>query len=245
MADSERAKRPQAIRHEGGEIPHPVNIAVLISNAGSGTNLQAIIDAREAGQLPLINIGLVLSDAMDAKGLDRAARHSIPYDVMPFQKGEDRNFFSASVANNLNREGIGLAVMAGWSRILTQDYFDLFEGKTINIHPGQLPNPDGAPFVFPDGTEAPWNKGLMTGRAVSHFLGLRYAGSTVHVATLDADSGPVIERTLVEVLPDDTVETLYDRMKKEEWKALVRALKNPQRIFEIAKQRAVQLHTHG
>jgi len=233
------AKPIQSPAEEDQETPGPVRIAVLISNKGTGSNLQAIIDAREGGRLPQIEIGLVLSDASEAKGLGRAERHGLIHEVVKFGKREQRDADSQELGFSLNLAGIGIAVMAGWSRILTRPYFDTFRGVTINIHPGVLPNPDGSPFIFPDGSQAPSNKGLMTEKAVVNFLGGRYAGSTVHVATIDADSGPVLERTLVEVLPEDSVGSLYDRMKREEWAALVRALQDPAKIFKIGRRRVL------
>ena len=235
MVLGETSALRQIPRRETEEIPNPVRIAVLISNKGTGTNLQAIIDAKEQGRLPQIEIGLVISDAPDAKGLERAKKHRLAYDIARFGKLAHRDEDSQELGFSLNLQRIGVVVMAGWSRILTRPYFETFEGATVNVHPGMLPNPDGSPFLFPDGTEAPWNKGLMTEKAVANFLGGKYAGSTVHVATIDADSGPVLERTLVEVLPDDSIDSLYDRMKREEWAALVRALEEPENIFETAK----------
>ncbi|OGH47574.1 MAG: hypothetical protein A3A51_03250 [Candidatus Levybacteria bacterium RIFCSPLOWO2_01_FULL_39_10] len=236
MAAVTEISKPQisAVRHEGKEFPEVVKIAVLISNKGTGSNLQALIDAKKERKLPKIEIGLVLSDQPDAKGLERAINHDIPYDVIPFQKGENRDFYSSNIALRLNQEGVGICVMAGWARILSEPYFRLFKGVTINVHPGLLPEVDKSPYLFPDGSKASWNQGLMTEKAVANFLGGNWAGSTVHVATLNADSGPVIERTLVPVLPSDTVAILYDRMKPEEHKALVRALQYPKRIFDIA-----------
>lgn len=231
------AERFQLTTTEPGEIPKSVKTAVLISNKGSGTNLQAVIDARQKGELPLVELGLVLSDAADAYGLVRANNYDIPNRVISFGKKIDRDHDSRELAADLNTEGVGLAVMAGWSRILTQPFFDKFNGAVINIHPGALPDEKGSPFVFPDGSEAPWNQGQMTESAVQNFLGLNFASSSVHVATVDADLGPVIERTLVAVSPSDTVETLYDRMKVEEWGALIKALKNPNRILRMAKNK--------
>jgi phosphoribosylglycinamide formyltransferase-1 len=220
---------------ELGELPKAIKTAILVSNKGSGTNLQAVIDARASGELPLIDLGLVLSDAPDAYGLVRASNHGIENRVVIFGKMVNRDQDSQTLATELNKEGIGLAVMAGWSRILTQPFFEEFQGAVINIHPGGLPEANGSPYFFPDGTEAPWNQGQMTESAVQNFLSLQFATSTVHVATVEADLGPVIQRTLVAVSPTDTVDSLYDRMKKEEWAALIRALKDPGRILEIAK----------
>lgn len=216
-------------------IKSMLKITVLISNKGTGSNLQAIIDAKEAGKLPQVQIGLVVSDKEDAKGLDRAKKHGLAWEVKEF-KG-DRIKYGIELASRLNTEGIKLVVLAGFATILPRSFFEVFKGPMINIHPGLLPNEDGSPFIFPDGTEAPWNKGKMTDDAVATFfkMKLKWGGSTVHIATVEADSGPVLERVFIPILSEDSVETFYSRLKLEEHQALIRALQNTRRIFEIAK----------
>jgi phosphoribosylglycinamide formyltransferase 1 len=215
------------------ETPDAVRIAVLISNKGSGSNLKAIMDAQGRGDISA-QIGLVISDKPDAKGLEHLEGTDIPSEVLEFGKGSSREEYGSRVAQKQNAEGIKIAVMAGFATILPQSYFEEFQGVTINVHPGLLPEVDGSPFIFPDGTQAPWNQGLMTETAVANFLELRYGGSTVHVATVDADNGPVIIRTLEEVRQGDDVDSFYARLKLKEHQALLSALGSPRKIFEIA-----------
>ncbi len=226
---------------EFGEIPDPLNIAVLISNKGSGTNLQAIIDAG-------FNVPLVISDQPDAQGLQRAEKHGIhnetmelvyPEETTPEEKKRIRDKYGEILAEHLNQNGIHVVVLAGFMTFLSKSFFDTFQGVAINIHPGVLPDENGNPLKFPNGKDAPSNKGKATQNAVSLFVPYGYAGSTVHIATVDVDSGPVVERTeFIEFSPEDYLDKgkrLYDeKLKPAEHKALIRALKNWKRIFEIA-----------
>lgn len=207
----------------------PLQIAVLISNKGTGTNLQAIIDAIDRREINC-NIGVVISDKPDALGLERTKKHNILSEVLPYGAKEiTKETYGRNLGEFLNKNGVQIAVLAGFSTILPCSYFETFNGTTINIHPGLIPDKEDEIWRFPDGTEAPWNRGLMTDDAVKNFLGLKYAGSTWHIATEATDFGPVLERVIVEVEPNDTVETLYARLKIEEHRGLIKVLKNPPR----------------
>lgn len=204
----------------------PLRLAVLISNKGTGTNLQAIIDAIETHKINC-QIGLVVSDKPDAKGLEKAVKHQIPWEVRELIDRKNpikREEYGRALADRLNQEGIETVVMAGFMTILAPSYFQNFKGKTLNIHPGLIPDKPDELWHFPDGSKAPWNRGLMTERAVANFLGGKYAGSTIHIATPEADFGPVLERVLENVREDDTVDTLYGRLKLKEHQGLIRSL---------------------
>lgn len=202
-------------------------LAVLISNRGTGSNLQAIIDAIDSREINC-SIGIVVSDRANAQGLERARRHGVPSEVLPYRaKKMTRDNYGEALGRLLNRNGAQTAVLAGFSTILPPTYFRNFRGVTINIHPGLIPDREDEIYHFPDGTPAPWNRGLMTEEAVKNFLGLQYAGSTWHIATEATDFGPVLQRVIVGVAPEDTVETLYSRLKRAEHKALIEILKNP------------------
>lgn len=220
---------------EQGEIPQAVKLAVLISNQGSGTNLQAIIDAIGRGDLKA-QIGLVISDQPDAKGLERARNNQIPEIVMELHDRKMRDFYSRTLAQTLNKEGIQIAVLAGFMTILSPSFLEEFRGVTINIHPGAVPFAEDRPYFTEDGKESPWNKKMMTDDAVQVFLdkGLKYAVSTVHVITGEPDFGPVLERGIEEIQPGDDVATLYARLKLKEHAALIRALQKPDVIFNRA-----------
>lgn len=206
----------------------PLQLAVLISNKGTGTNLQAVIDAINEGKLNA-RITIVFSDKEDAKGLKRAKNHQISSLVKSLTDRRServRDIYSQELAEILNRNGVRVAILAGFATILSQSYLETFGGITINIHPGLVPDKEDGVFLFPDETEAPWNQGLMTEKAVANFLRLRlkYAGSTIHIVTSKTDFGPVLERAIVEVRSDDTVSSLYARLKLEEHKELIKAL---------------------
>lgn len=205
----------------------PARLAVLISNKGSGTNLQAIMDAIDSGELNC-EIGVVISDKADAFGLQRAVKHDPPIQtsIKPYMRQEmTREQYGKSLASDLNLQGINIAVMAGFMTVLPKEFFDEYQGKVINIHPGLIPDEKNDVFYFPDGSEAPWNRGKMTDDAVASFIGMKYAGSTIHIATPQTDFGPVLERVLVSVGPNDTVESLYnEKLKPAEHRGLISAL---------------------
>ncbi|MCL5438682.1 MAG: hypothetical protein M1268_01695 [Patescibacteria group bacterium] len=224
-------------RHkEQEEKAKPVQLAVLISNKGTGTNLQAVIDAIEDRSINA-SIAIVVSDKPDAKGFERVKNRNIPKGVISFNRStQTRKAYGADLGITLNRYGTQIAILAGFSTVLPHSYFETFNGITINIHPGLLPDKEDGQYLFPDGSPAPWNKGLMTNDAVKNFIGLKYAGSTWHIVTEEADTGPVLQRVVVETQPEDTVETLYSRLKRAEHKGLIEILKNPQRIMNSASQ---------
>lgn len=206
------------------QVPKPIKLAVLISNKGTGTNLQAVIDAIGNKKINA-EIAIVISDKSDAEGLEKAKNNNIPSEIQSFSpKTTDRNDYGRNLAENLNKNGVQVAILAGFSTILPESYFDTFQGMTLNIHPGLIPDEENETYQFPDGSIAPWNKRLMTEEAVSNFLGGTYAGSTIHVVTEKADFGPVLERVIVKVEKNDTVDSLYSRLKPLEHQGLISAL---------------------
>lgn len=200
-----------------------IKLAVLISNKGTGSNLQAIIDAIKSDKLRA-TVSMVISDQRDAQGLLRAKNNHIPTKTMVLRNRksqEERNAFALKLADYLNKKEVDVAVFAGFGTIVSDPYFSLFKGISINVHPGLVPDP----WKFTDGTPAPWNRGLMTEKAVANFLRLSYAGSTIHVVTREPDFGPVLKRVVVKVKKNDTVESLYQRLKPAEHKGLIATLK--------------------
>lgn len=198
-------------------------IAVLISNRGTGSNLKAIIDAKKEGTIK-VAVDLVVSDKKDALGLNHAVNNNIPHVVKPFDKNKNRDDYGKELGELLNSNGITIAVMAGFATILPPSYFNTFKGVTVNIHPGLIPDEKDKPFLFPDGTKAPWNQGLITENAVANFIGKKFAGSTIHLATQEADFGPILTRKIIKTMPNDTVDSLYQRLKKEEHKGLIQSI---------------------
>ena len=185
-----------------------MNLVVLISNAGSGTNLQAIIDGIEEGQITG-KIAAVVSDKADAPGLARARKHQLPIEICP--RKEDL----LPLLKKLNSDYICLA---GWKQIILNEVILAFPNKILNLHPGIIPDTIDGFAKNPDGTPGLWNKGLLAGKAIQKFLDehATYAGSSIHFLTLTFDFGPVLGRTFEKIQADDTLETLYERLKKKE-----------------------------
>lgn len=222
---------------EQGEIPQAISISVLVSHESSGSNFRAIVKAIEEKRLIGIRVALVLSDGPDAPSFQFAREHNIFCGGLPKSGKKDspeRDDYSRNLAVRLNQNGVKIAVLAGFGKLLTGSYLDEFDGVTVNIHPGAIPFAKDRPYFTPDGKESPWNQGKMTDDAVDTFIkqGLKFAVSTVHVVTGEADFGPVLERGMEEIMPGDTVSSLYSRLKVKEHEALIRALQNPRRIFE-------------
>jgi phosphoribosylglycinamide formyltransferase 1 len=181
-----------------------VPLGVLIS--GSGTNLQAIIDAIEAKQLDAV-IRLVLSNRADAYGLRRAKDHGIPTEVLDHKQFASREAFDAAVVEILNTYGVELVILAGFMRLLSPVLVKAFSNRMMNIHPALLPS-------FP---------GLhVQKKAVEH--GVRFSGCTVHFVNEECDEGPIIIQAVVPAFPDDTEEALTARILKQEHRIYPRAI---------------------
>jgi len=174
----------------------PPLIAVLLS--GSGSNLQAIIDAAERGEIPG-RIGLVVSNKADAYGLTRARNHGIPTAVVDHKAYGSREEFDAKLVEEIRASGAELVCLAGFMRVVTPVFLRAFPHRILNIHPALLPS-------FP-GTHGP--------RQALQY-GVRFSGCTVHFLDEGVDTGPIIVQAIVPVHEDDTEETLSARILKEE-----------------------------
>lgn len=170
-----------------------IDIAVLAS--GSGTNLQALLDAPEVRG----RIVLVVSDRADAGALDRAGVAGIRTAVIPFSAFPDRRSFSIAVADAVEGAGAKGVVLAGFMRVLSAEFIDRFPGRILNVHPSLLP-------LFPGA------------RAVEAALdaGVSVTGVTVHFVDEKVDHGPTLRQVEVPVLPGDDAETLHARIKDVE-----------------------------
>ena len=181
-----------------------VSIGVLIS--GSGTNLQAIIDAVEANELDA-RIEIVLSNRADAYGLIRAKKHGIPTEVLDHKQFPNREAFDQAVVDHLRAHGVELVILAGFMRLLSPVFVTAYSNRIMNIHPALLP-------AFP---------GLNVQRkAVEH--GVRFSGCTVHFVNEECDEGPIIIQAVVPVFPDDTEQSLAARILKQEHRIYPRAI---------------------
>jgi len=167
--------------------------AILIS--GSGTNLQAFIDAVEAGDLAL-DLCVVFSNRPDAYGLERAEKAGIPTACIEHGNYPDRESFDRAVIAELDRFEPQLLILAGFMRILSPAFVDHYEGKILNIHPALLPK-------FP---------GLDTHQRVLD-AGDEWHGSTVHFVTEELDGGPRILQGRLLVDPDESADDLQNRVQ--------------------------------
>lgn len=175
-------------------------LGILVS--GSGTNLQAILDAVASGKLRA-KIGVVLSNVATAKALDRARAAGVTTAVVDHKAHPTREAFDAAVVETLRGHGVTCVVLAGFMRIVTPVLLDAFANRVVNIHPALLP-------AFP-GTHA-------QRQALAY--GVRVSGCTVHFVDAGTDTGPIIAQAAVPVLDDDTEETLRDRILVEEHRLL-------------------------
>ncbi len=181
------------------------NVVILIS--GRGSNMEAIIAARDAGNLP-VNIAAVISNRPEAMGLETAAKASIPVHFINHKAFAGRESFDAALAECIDDFSPDLVVLAGFMRILSEGFVRHYEGRLINIHPSLLPS-------FP---------GLHTHqRALEE--GVRIHGCTVHFVTPTLDHGPVIIQAAVPVLDDDTEASLAARILVEEHKIYPQAVR--------------------
>ncbi len=179
-------------------------IGVLAS--GRGSNLQAIVDAIEAGRLA-VTIGVVISDNPEANVLKRLAGSDIPAVCIDRRQFACRQDFEAAVAEELNVRHVELVVLAGFMRILGRYFIDRFAGRIMNIHPSLLP-------AFP-GENAQL-------QALQY--GVKVSGCTVHFVDEGMDTGPIILQEAVPVMEDDTEETLSERILHAEHILYPRAL---------------------
>lgn len=191
-------------------------LAVLISTVGTGSNLQAIIDAIEINKLNA-KIALVMSDSKEAFGIKRAKKHSLKIAICPKKEG------LLPILEKIKPDYI---VLAGWKQIVSDEIIDKFQNRILNLHPGLVPQTIKGSVKNPDGTLALWNRGLLAEKAIQNFIDQKstYAGSTIHFLSKEFDFGPVLKRGFVKVRKNDTVDSLYGRLKKEEHRIYVESL---------------------
>ena len=178
-----------------------LNIGVLIS--GGGSNLQAIIDDCEKGEING-NIKVVISNKEDAFGLERAKKHNIR---AVCEKDEDK------VIKILKEENIDLVVLAGYLKIISPKFVSEFENKIMNIHPSLIPSFCGDGFY-----------GERVHQAVIDY-GAKVSGATVHFVNEEADAGPIIMQDTVKVMIDDDAKTLAKRVLEVEHTILPKCVK--------------------
>ena len=172
------------------------NIVILIS--GRGSNMEAIVRAQQAEAWPA-RIAAVISNKPDAKGLAFAQAHGIPTAVVPNKEFPTREAFDAALQATIDSFEPDLVVLAGFMRILTAPFVEHYAGRMLNIHPSLLP-------LFP---------GLHTHRQALD-AGVQEHGATVHFVTAELDHGPAVIQARIPVLPNDTEDSLAERLLAEE-----------------------------
>ena len=191
-------------------------LVILISDKGTGTNLQAIISGVKDGKINA-KIVLVISDTPTAQGLKRARKYLLPIKICPN---------SGDLLPLLKKLNPDYVCLAGWKQIILDEVINTFPNRILNTHPGLIPDMMGGVVKNPDGTKALWNKGKMTDKAIQNFLdnNATYAGCTNHFLSDEFDFGPVLGRCFEKIRPEDTVDSLYQRLKVKENKLYVKVL---------------------
>ncbi len=185
-------------------------VAILIS--GGGTNLQAIIDQWQAGKLPDAEPVLVVSNRSQAGGLARAEKAGIRNLFLA------KEHFEEDLIRLLEEEQIDIIVLAGFLRILSEDFVKRYPNRILNVHPSLIPSFCGDGFY-----------GLKVHEAALNY-GVKVSGATVHFVNEVTDGGEIVAQKAVDVLPEDTPETLQRRiMEQAEWVLL------PQAVETVAK----------
>ena len=188
------------------------NIAVLVS--GGGTNLQALIDAEGRGELGNGKITLVIASKPGVYALERAANNNIASQVLARKDYESIANYSKALVEAMQNADIDLVVLAGFLTIIDEQVYQAFPNKILNVHPALIPSFCGKGFYGLYVHEAALEKGV------------KVSGATVHIVTPECDAGPIVLQRAVDVLPDDTPETLQRRiMEQAEWKILPEAVK--------------------
>lgn len=188
------------------------NIAVLVS--GGGTNLQALIDAQNNGMFGDSKISLVVASKPGVYALERAANNNIKSVVLARKEYESISAYSKALADLLEQENTDLVVLAGFLTIIDEQVYERFPNKILNVHPALIPSFCGKGFYGLYVHEAALNKGV------------KVSGATVHIVTPECDAGPIVLQKAVDVMQNDTPETLQKRIMEEaEWVILPKAVK--------------------
>ena len=192
-------------------------LVLLILNAGTGTNLQAIIDAIENKSLKA-KIAVVISSDKDAYGLKRARKHNLKTEICP----------SKELLPKLKEYSPDFICLSGWRQFIEDNVLKAFPDRILNLHPGLIPDGLRGTVKNPDGTNALWNRGKMTQKAIQNFLDKKstYAGSSIHFLSNEFDFGKVLGRTFEKIRKNDNVESLYKRQKAKENKMYVEVLQS-------------------
>ena len=186
-------------------------IAVLVS--GGGTNLQALIDAQQRGEIIGGEIAAVIASNHEAYALERAQKADIPTYVVARKAYSSSQAMTQALVERLQSLDIDLVVLAGFMVILTSEMVQAYPNTILNVHPALIPSFAG-----------PGCYGLHVHEKALEY-GVKLSGATVHFVSEECDGGPIVSQKAVEVLPDDTPETLQRRIMEQcEWKLLPQAV---------------------
>jgi len=184
-------------------------IAVFVS--GGGTNLEALLKAQEAGEIPHGEIVLVCASNETAYALTRAANHGVPGVAVP-KKNMTQEEFEETLSAHLKEHEIDFIVLAGFLSILSENFVKQWPERIINVHPALIPSFCGKGMY-----------GLKVHEAALEY-GVKVTGATVHLVNEIPDGGRILLQKAVDILPDDTAETLQRRvMEQAEWVLLPQA----------------------
>ena len=187
-------------------------IAVLVS--GGGTNLQALIDAQQRGELGGGEITAVISSKEGAYALERAKNAGIPGYVLPRKSFDSNRSMTVALVDMLKDMNIDLVVLAGCMIIFTEELVDAYPNAIMNVHPALIPSFCGPGYY-----------GLRVHEEALKY-GVKLSGATVHFVSAECDGGPIIAQKAVEVRHDDTPEILQKRiMEQAEWVLLPQAVR--------------------
>lgn len=195
------------------------NIKTAVFVSGGGTNLQALIDAKNSGVITDADFTLVLSSNEQAYALTRAENAGIKTAVVSRKSAENQQDFERQILKTLEENEIELIVLAGFMSILSADFTRRYDERIINVHPALIPSFCGKGYY-----------GLHVHEAALEY-GVKVSGATVHFVNEVPDGGKIIMQKAVEVDDDDTPETLQRRiMEQAEWIIL------PQSVQKVAKK---------
>lgn len=187
-----------------------VKIGVLIS--GSGSNLQSIIDNINSGKIKG-KIEVVISNKKSAYGLERARNNNIDAVYINSKLYNDTDNYNNAIIKELKKRNVELVVLAGYLKILSQEFVKEYKNKIINIHPSLIPSFCGMKYY-----------GLKVHEAAVNY-GVKVTGATVHFVNEEADAGPIIMQETVRVTDNDTPETLQKKVLEIEHKILPEVIK--------------------
>jgi phosphoribosylglycinamide formyltransferase 1 len=182
----------------------PLILGIMAS--GSGSNFEAVAHAIESGNLNA-KIAVLIHNKPEIKAIERAQTRGIPTVFLDHRAYPTREELDRAIVTTFQTHQVECVIMAGWMRVITQVLIDAFPHRVINIHPSLLPS-------FP---------GI---HAIEQALaaGVKITGCTVHLVSLEVDSGPILVQAAVPILPDDTATTLHTRIQIQEHQILPQAI---------------------